>query len=77
MNEDKNKLAAEISEILKDKSLSTKDRLIKMKAILSSKILEANSEDTQVLDEKKHSTYDSKDIKIAAIRNQLLNKNQK
>lgn len=68
MNEDQAKLASEISEILKDQSLTAEERLIKMKHKIDSQKTSAE------INQPPLDTYNSKDIKKAALRNSLLNK---
>ncbi len=72
MIEPQAKLANEISEILKDQSLSAEERLIKMRAKIDEKNNIPCEAKSQSLD-----TYNNPDIKKAALRNSLLNKKSK
>lgn len=72
MNEAQTKMAREISEILKDQSLSALERVIKMRAKIQEKNKIPSEDKPQLLE-----TYNNLEIKKAALRNSLLNKKSK
>lgn len=80
MSEQPSTLAQQVANILKDKSISTEDRLKKMKEILPDSIKSKSNIDHDDEDEvnelnvSEQNTYDAKTIKKAAIRNKILNK---
>ena len=76
MDESQIKLAAEISDILKDQNLSTEERLLKMRSILNPKILENDLATDKEKKEVPPATYGNQTIKKAALRNQIINKNK-
>ena len=75
INEEQQKLADEISEILKDQNITPAERLNKMKTKLNPKVL--GNEPAKPIETKTEnlSTYGSNAIRKAALRNQILNKN--
>jgi hypothetical protein len=76
INEEQQKLANEISEILKDQNITPADRLNKMKAKLNPKVLD--NEPAKPIETKNENlgTYGNNAIRKAALRNQILNKNE-
>lgn len=69
MEDDQIKLAAEIAEILKDKTLSSEERLIKMRSKLNGKIVIPEGTTPK---EELSPNYNSQAIKKLAMRNQIL-----
>ena len=69
MEDAQTKLAAEIAEILKDTTLSSEDRLIKMRSKLKDKIL---TPEESAPKEELSPNYNSQAIKKIAMRNQIL-----
>ncbi len=70
---EKDKLAKEVAEILKDETLSPDQRLEKMKSVLPE--THKNPDGTEQKNTDKtivsENTYDSQKLKLAAIRNKL------